>query len=334
MAKRRGTETGGPAAYLIVGGDTSLRVARRQEIVSQLLPVGAREFGVEKISLDRGSLPTVLARAATRPLLSPRQVLVLDNLDALGEEDVPALEKYFQRPAEFTILVFEAAKLDQRTRLAHLLLDKCRVFEADALDNQEAVHAVEELARAKKLKMARETAEELVYVLGSDLGRLRSEVEKLLAYVGTGHEVTSADVVAVVSAARRLSAFELADALGERRTAEALVLLRRLVESGEQPVGLVGVLAWLYRQLLQARTLPGNAPVWRAAQVLQAPRSRVQDLLRQGRRFSHQDLAEGLSALLQADVALKSSPPDPGGLLEMLVVRLGRRVEDRVGDRT
>ncbi len=333
MARRRGTETGGPAAYLIVGEDSSLRLARRQEIVSQLLPVEAREFGVEKISLDRGSLATVLARAATRPLLSPRQVLVLDNLDALGEEDIPVLEEYFHRPTEFTVLVFEAGKLDGRTRLAHLLLDNCRVFEADALDSQEAIRAVEELGRAKKLKLEREMAEELVYVLGSDLGRLRSEVEKLLAYVGTGQEVTSADVVAVVSAARRLSAFELADALGERRTAEALVLLRRLVESGERPIGLVGILAWLYRQLLQARALPGNAPVWRVAQTLQAPRSRVQDLLRQGRRFTHQDLTEGLSALLQADVALKSSPADPGGLLEMLVVQLGRRVEDGVGDR-
>ena len=133
----------------------------------------------------------------------------------------------------------------------------------------------------------------------------------------------------MVSPARKFSVFDLAGLLAERNRAAALARLRRLLDSGENPVGIVGLLAWLYRQLLQAHALPPHTPIWKAAQTLRAPRSRLESLLRQARKFRRRELLAGLGILLEADVALKSSAPDPTAVLETVVMRLTAPVSEK-----
>ena len=319
-AGRRPTQS--HPAYLLLGEDLYLRDRLREEILDANVPVDAREFAVARYALDRTPLEEVLRRATILPMFAPRQVLLLSRVEKLPEEDLPHLKRYFDAPAEFTVLVFEAAKLDRRTRVARLLLERCQVQEADSPDDTGALAAAQQFAHDLGLRITRETAEDLVLALGNDLGLLRRELEKLRTYVGDRKEVTSADVAALVSPARRFSVFDLADPLAERRRAQVLLLLRRLLEAGESPVGIVGMLAWLYRQLLQAQALPRSAPAWQAAKVLRAPRTRIEPLLRQARKFRREDLQEAFVLLNEADVTLKSSPPDPVAVLETLVVRL------------
>lgn len=309
-------------AYLIVGNDSYLRTAQREEIIAANVPEEARAFAVAQFSLRQTPLAEVLAQAATRPLLSPRQVLVVTEIDTLTDEHLTRLEEYFAAPVDFTVLVFEAEKLDRRTRATKLLEENCRLHAADSPDEGMAVAVAEHVAQELGLKLDRETAEDLVFVLGNDQGQLRAELQKLRAYVGGRDTVTTKDVAAVVTPARQFSVFDLADLLANQRRPEALTRLRRLLEAGETPIGIVGLLAWLYRQLLQAQALPRDTPAWKAAQVLRAPRSKVDALLRQARRFSPEELQRAFAALLDADVTLKSSPPNPAAVLDLLLVRL------------
>lgn len=324
MAARSSTaRRAGRAAYCLVGPDSYLRTTRREEIIAATVPPEAREFAVARFSLERTALAEALALAATRPMLSPRQVILLTEAGAVGEEDVEALEAYFHSPAEFTVLVFEADKLDRRTRLWRLLEEHCEVFEAESpADDRAAAEAAERFAREAGLRMNRAAVEDLVDVVGTEHGRLRAEVAKLRAYTGARREATPDDVAAVVSPARKFRVFELADLLAERRRADALTLVRRLLEAGESPIGIVGLLAWLYRQLLLARAAPPGTPAWKLAGQLHAPASRVEALVRQAQRFPPEELRAAFGALLEADVALKSSPPNPAAILETLVVKL------------
>jgi DNA polymerase-3 subunit delta len=319
---RRKKRQAASTAYLLEGEDSYLRLQRREEIIAATVADEMRGFAVVHLDLRKTPLAQVLAQASTAPLLSPKQVLVLAPVEALGEEDLARLEEYLEAPAEFTVLVFEAEKLDRRTRAARLLLDRCQRVEVSTPDDSSAQRAVREFARALNVKLSPDTIEDLVFVLGTDQGRLHSELEKLRAYVGPGAEVSSVDVGLLVSSARQFSVFDLVDLLAERRPAEALARLRHLLDAGESPIGIVGLLAWLYRQLLVARALPRNLPPWRAAQALRAPRTRVEALLRQARRFSEEELRAGFEALRDADVDLKSGTPNPSATLEVLVVKL------------
>jgi len=319
-----------PAGYLILGEDSYLRERLREELIEERVPAEARAMAVARFDLGESPLAEVLRQAAAPSLFSPCQVLVLQRADALREADLEELEAYWEAPADFTVLVFEAERLDGRTRAARLLQERCRVLAADSPDDRGALASATRYAAEKKLELRPEAAEDLVFAVGPDQGRLRMELDKLAAYAGKGGQVTAEDVAAVVSPARQFQVFELADLLAEGRRAEALRLVRRLLEAGEQPVGVVGMLAWLYRQLLQARAFPPGTPVGKAAQTLR-PRSRVEALLRQARRFHPEELRAGFAALLEADVALKSSVPDAAAVLETLVLRLTAPGEKKEG---
>jgi DNA polymerase-3 subunit delta len=323
------------AAHLIEGEDSYLRQKIRGEIVEKLVPEEARAFAVQDFSLSRGNLSEVERAAAAPTLLSPRQVLVLREVERLGEEEVERLEALLDSLPEFTVLLFEEERLDNRTRVARLLREKCEVHEAESPQGAAAVRATEEWAGTIGLKLSRERAEDLVYVLGPEQGRLHAELEKLRAFVGGAREVTMDDMAAVVVAARQFSVFDMVDFLAERRRTEALALLERLLAQGENPIGLVGLLAWLYRQLLIARELPAGISPYKAAAALRAPATRVSQLLGQARKFQPQELREGIAALAEADETLKSSPPDPTTVVELLVVRLTGRApaQQRAGVR-
>lgn len=327
MSPRRPRRLSSPA-YLIVGEDSYKRGLLREEIIAANVPAEARGLAVAQYSLEETLLEEVLTQAGVRPLFSPRQVLVLTAVEAIDEEQLARLQEYWNAPADFTVLVFEAERLDRRTRAVQVLLERCQVHSAESPDDTGAIEAAERWARQRGVGLNREVAEELVFALGNDQGQLHAELEKLRSYVGERGEVTSDDVTAVVSPARQFSVFELADLLAEGRRGDVLVRLRRLLEAGESPMGIVGLLGWLYRQLLRAQALPRNTPAWKAAQTLRAPRMRVEGLLRQARKFQPEALRGAFAALLEADVALKSSPPDPAAVLETLVARLTKS-EDR-----
>lgn len=322
MAARRPSRRSASHAYLIAGADSYLRSQAREKIIAEKVPAEVRDFAVGRFSLERTPLGTVLAQALNRPMLSPVQVLVMTDLDGVKDDALAELEGYFSAPANFTVLVFEAEELDQRTRLARLLLEHCEFVDAKSRDGQDALEATRQFARELGLAVDAATAQDLVFAVGPNQGLLRAELEKLRAFAGKEGRVTSADLETLVSPARRFSVFELSALLAERRQDEALQRLRKLLQDGESPVGIVGLLAWLYRKLLQARALPPNTPAWRVARALRAPESRVTMLLRQAKRFSLEELRGAFAALLDADVALKSSPASPEAILEALVIEL------------
>ena len=144
--------------------------------------------------------------------------------------------------------------------------------------------------------------------------------------MGTGGQgqgrIATADVEALVVAARKNTVWQLAEMLGSRKRGAALAFLDNLLREGEQPVGIVGALAWSYRKLIEARDLPAHTSGWEAARQLQMNPVAAEAAVRQAHRVAKQDLLAGLTALAEADSELKSSNPDPRAFMEFLIARL------------
>jgi DNA polymerase III delta subunit len=142
------------------------------------------------------------------------------------------------------------------------------------------------------------------------------------------------EVAEVVEPARKFAVFDLVEPIVDRRREVALQLVRRLFEKGESPIGMLGALAWLYRQLLVAQSLGPDAPFEKARRALSGPSDRIHQLLRQARRFAPEELRAAFVALHKADVALKSSPPDPKLIVEVLVAELAGARKPLTGEFT
>ncbi|MFQ5926096.1 MAG: DNA polymerase III subunit delta [Terriglobia bacterium] len=310
-------------AYLLLGEDLYLRDLCREKLIEAAVPAELRGLAVARLSLKEVTLAEVLRQAQTLPMLSPRQVLLVSDIERARESELEALENYFEDSNPATVVLFETERLDRRTKLARLLLEECELLEVESPKEEgDAQAAAHRFAQELGLQLDPAATEELVFAVGPDLGQLRRELEKLRAYVGAGGTAHAEDVAAIVFAARKFSIFDLVDLLAERRRTDALARVHRLLETGESPIGIVGLLAWLYRQLLQAQAVPRGSPIWQVSRRLGPPRRRIEAVLRQARRFSPEELQQAFPLLLEVDWLLKSSPPDATTILEMLVLRL------------
>lgn len=176
-----------------------------------------------------------------------------------------------------------------------------------------------------------------------------NELQKLIDYAGERAAIDERDVDVVVGKTKEDSVFDLTNALSDKNAAAALSALKALLDQGEHPLMILTMISREIRFLLQASILlnSGRIPrinpnmdfawfqknIYTAATQLIPEKSKKEDLLlnkhpyviynalRNGGRFSHNDLITYLDDLLQIDRLLKSSTTDPQILLESFLLK-------------
>jgi len=332
----------GVTGALLLGSDFYLRDLCRAKVIDAFVPAEAREWGVSRFSAVEDDLDRVVAQLQTPSMLSPRQVVILQDVEAWQgreEEDEESgretkrsaiwqpLADYLNDPAPFSCLLLEAASLDRRTKLFKTLAEKMLVVSLSLGETAEeripvATAFVPQMAADLGITIESEASEDLADLLDGDLTHMRSELEKLAAYVADRKHVTCEDVDALVLSAKKYSVWQLADMLAERRRPPALAFLDSLLREGEQPPAIVGALAWMYRKLIEAQELSPRVSAGQAAGFLRMRQSAAAVALEQSRKIPRRQLLDGLVALYEADSRLKSGPADPRAVLEFLLARL------------
>jgi DNA polymerase-3 subunit delta len=320
-------------AILLLGEEPYLRDACRARLIEKFVPEASRTWAVSRYSAERGETEAALGQAQSLPMLSPQQVVFLEDAGAIEkfgdknrEETVAELEKYLGDPAPFTVLVIEAARLDERMKLAKILAAGTLVVEVGLGDNAQqrqsaAVMMAESLASEYGLKFEKGAAEELAERVAANLMCTKTEIEKLRSYLGERRTITREDVEAMVASERTTTVWELADLLASRQARKSLEFLDRLLRNGEEPLSMVGAMTWMYRKLIEASEIRGAMNGWQAARTLAMRPEQAEIALRATRKTSKAELLWGLRALERADDRLKSSN-DARTVMEFLMVEL------------
>jgi DNA polymerase III subunit delta len=326
-----------PGIFL-VGGDSYLREMCRKKLVDAYVAEGTRDWGVLKFSADDDDVSAILGQARTMPMLAPQQVIFVSEMEALerlGDDSrdslVKQISEYLDKPAPFTVLVFESTELDQRMRLAKVLGEKTLTVSVELSHKPEerarlAVPLSLEMAKELGATLEADAADELCDILNGDLASIHTELEKLYAYVGDRRTITRADVNLLVNSARKYKVWDLADMLAEQKPAQALEFLDRLLREGEAAPALLGGLAWMYRKLLEAKELPAGAPEWQVRSRLKMRGDAGERAVQQSRKFPKAQLTSGLAALYEADNRLKSGGANQRAVMEFLVTQLASPV--------
>jgi DNA polymerase III subunit delta len=321
------------SAILLLGDEPYLRDACRTQLIEGFVPQASRTWAVSRYSADRGETEAALSQAQSLPMLSPQQVIFLEDAEAIEklgdknrEETVGQLEAYLSDPAPFTVLVIEAARLDERMKLAKILIQKTLVVEVGLGEVPEqrqsaAVLMAQNFAKFQSLEFEKGAAEDLAERVSADLMRLKTEIEKLENYLGDRKKITRDDVNAMVAAEKTTNVWALADLLASRQGQKSMEFLDRLLRDGEAPLEMLGALTWMYRKLIEASEIRGAMNGWQAARTLGMRPEQADIALRAARKTSKAQLLSGLRALEKADDRLKSSK-DSRMVLEFLVTEL------------
>jgi DNA polymerase III subunit delta len=293
--------------YLLQGDDDIEKSALGHEF-EELVDEGLRAFNVERIhagevtSGDKlvEAVASLVAAARTLPMMAPRRVLIVLQAESLlmprRESDaasraLDALEALFKDPESHATIVLVAGPLDKRSRMYKLLLKHALLVECGAIEDQaDAERWIRNRVAAAGAQIDPAGARLLAQRGGTDIKRIRNDVERLLLYALGQKAIGLDDVRQIVGPAALQDDWAMANAVETGDGAAALRQLALVLDAGEAPEKVLGQLGWLVRT-----KFPMIAPG---------------------------ALRPAIEALFRTDLDLKRSGGDPRVLLERLVVEL------------
>ncbi|PYT60070.1 MAG: DNA polymerase III subunit delta [Acidobacteria bacterium] len=321
-------------AILLLGDEPYLRDSCRAHLMERFVPEAARVWAVSRYSAGRGETQAALEQAQTMAMLSPQQLVFLEDAEAIEklgeksrEEAAAQLAAYLEDPAPFTVLVVEATGLDQRMKLGKLLAEKTLVVNCGLGEQADerlaaAVLMARAIAKEQGVEFEKGAAEDLSEFVGADLMRLKTEIDKLATYAAERKLIRRADVSALVVSEKTTTVWELADLLASSQGKQALEFLDRLLREGEEPLQMLGAITWMYRKLIEASEVKGVANGWQAARALGMRPEQAEVALQSARKISKPRLLGALGALRRADDRLKGGTEDARTVMEFLVTEL------------
>lgn len=307
-AVRTQIQSGAPdAVYLLQGEDEVEKSALAHEF-EELVEEGLRAFNVESIhcgDLTSGdklaaAVSSLVTAARTLPMMVPRRVVLVFQADSLlvpkRESDaasraLDALETLITKPEPQTTVVLVAGNLDRRSRMYKLLARQVTLVECGALESQaDAERWVRNRVAAGGAQIDPAAARLLAERCGTDVKRLRNDVDRLLLYALGQKSISLDDARQIVGPAALQDDWAMTNAIEAGDARSALQQLALMLEAGAAPEKILGQLGWLVRT-----KFPMLAPA--------------------GVRAS-------IDAVFRTDLDLKRSAGEPRVLLERLVVEL------------
>lgn len=314
--------------YVLAGDEDFLKRRCRDAILKLALGDADPAFAVSAYPGDKLDFSTVRNDLDTLPFLSPCRVVVVDPADAFVTAHRPALEKYFAAPGAAGVLVLDVKTFPETTKLAKALPDAAKVS-CKAPPAYKLGAWVREWAKAGHGKaLAADAADLLVDLVGTAMGQIDQELEKLAVAVGGKREIEAADVARLVGRSAGADVFRILDAIGDGKPAAALGILERLFAEGEDPMAVLGPLTAQLRKLAAVgrQLADGQAlgPAMDAAKVPSWPQARA-SFQKQVKWLGRRRLDALTDWLVEINHGLKGGSALPERVqVERLVVRLAR----------
>jgi len=328
-AVRKQIEQGKPDPVYLIIGDDEAQMSDLATALGDLVEEELRAFCLERMhATDKSVTASSIVRAAqTLPMIGDRRVVIVLRAERIlkpkrkgkateggeadddegGEppSDLDALENYLKNPEPRNTLVLVAADADRQRKVYKSLQKHASIVECYGLkgsrdgkvDLRQVARTAEAIVKQAVIgggQQIEAAASRLVAErAGTDITRLRADLDRLLLYTAGKPKITLQDVQDVVSGETAQDDWAVTNAITQGNTAEALRHLGLAIESGGVSYQILGQLAWFVRERLTTAD-PRRVPA-------------------------------AVEALFRTDLELKSSGGDPRVLLERLVVELCRR---------
>lgn len=334
---KRQMETGELASlYLIAGEEKAMVRKAAQALIDRAAGDSFPDFNRNELE-GSCEVDSIIVAATGLPFMAERKCVAVKDLDIFSEAGrAKELFELLDDLPETTTLVlwfptFMPAKaqnqrwqelLRRAEKVGHVLL--CQRLSREDLARTLTV-------RAQRLGCALPVTsrQRLLEYAGNDLERLLGELEKLCAFaLGSGKtEITVKMVEDLVPKSVETTVYKLSDALVAGNFEQTYRLLQELLQQKEKPTRILAILAQPYMDMYRVRAAEDSGQPLEAisdyTDDYKGSRSfLVERARRAARRVPTPVLHRHLRLLLEADLALKSSPLDDRVILDSLIARM------------
>lgn len=209
------------------------------------------------------SIEDIISTSKRYPMMAERQVVIVKEAQDLVKT-IDKVESYAENPMPSTVLVFcyKYKTLDKRKKLTKLLEKNGLVFESKKLYENQVGDWLKRVLAGKKLNIEPKASAMLVDFLGTDLGKIANELDKLAIILPQGSTITPAVIEENIGFSKDFNVFEFRKAIGEKNQLKAYQIANYFAENPkENPMVVTTSLVFsFFVQLLQYHGLKDKNP--------------------------------------------------------------------------
>lgn len=318
-----------PTFYVFHGSDELTRSETVAEFRQRLGPAETSDLNTTWLDGRTVNFGELSHACQSIPFLADRRLVVVNGLLTRYGREGAAMKSLLdllpQLPETTRLILVEESALPDDHPVLKLIRDKgvgyARRFEPP--EPKALPQWVMRRAQKHGGQIEPEAAAQLAQVIGPELRLLDQEIGKLVTYAGPERAVTAADVALLVPYAQQAVIFDLVDALGQRDGRTATTTLERLLDDGQEPMGILGMIVRQFRLLIQVKELrEAGENAASVARILGLHPFPARKLYEQVVNFTTAQLEQVYRRLLDTDLQIKSGELTPEVALELLVAGL------------
>ncbi|MDX9928335.1 MAG: DNA polymerase III subunit delta [Bacteroidales bacterium] len=296
-------------------------------IEENVLTPEERDFNQNIVYGDDTTITGIIELARRFPMMASHQVIIVREAQTVKK--IEDLAIYLDNPLLSTILVinYKYRKLDKRTRLYKLLEEKGVFFESPRLYEYQVPGWINHYLMGRGVKIEPEAGQLLTEYLGTDLGKIANELDKLIISLPKANPVVNMAIVGKsIGISKDYNNFELQKAIGERNIEKANLIIKYFAQNPkDNPVILtLSVLFSYFSRVLMYHSLKDRTKNSVAAALKVNPFF-VREYETAARNYSVSKTVSVISLLRLYDMRSKGvgdGGTDHGDLLKELVYRI------------
>ncbi len=235
--------------YAICGDDQWLK-NKSLENIKNSLQIDLPEMNCFTYE-DGVDIDELLTACNTLPFFSMQKLVVVHNFvfpnGKKANEIKEKLANYSAKADESCVLVFVCDDDKNFKTMAGIQLVNCK-----HLDERAVASWIVAFCKRQGKQIASDVAGKIAQYCLCDMSRVATETEKLCSFAKG--EITSADVELLVHKDANYEIFKLSEMIANKNSAKALDTLQGLLNRGEQPRALFGLLYNFYRRMYYVKT--------------------------------------------------------------------------------
>lgn len=305
--------------FYLHGADEYRKSQAVGALVEAHLDPATRDFNLDRLRGREVGTEQLASVLGTPPMMAEWRVVVITEVEGLSGSSRAReiLVSTAKAPPPGLALILSCTP-PSRAKFYTELAAAARSAEFRPLGPDDVPGWLMEQAReALGVDMEPAAARALAQAVGTDLGVLSQELEKLSGYVQEGRPITRDDVAAAGTYLPTQDRWSWIDLVGQRDFPRALAGLRILMGQGESGVGLVIALA---NHFLRLGVLREMGPQELARLLPPNQKWLTRQLGEQARGWSSREIAAALDGLRLVDRRMKSSSVSEESLLQSWIL--------------
>jgi DNA polymerase-3 subunit delta len=305
--------------YLLHGDEPYFIDAITDLIEESVLTESEKEFN-QTVIYGRDTDPGRIIDTARRfPMMANYQVVIVR--EAQDIEKIENLQPYMEKPQPSTILVIahKYKKIDQRKGFAKSVLKAGVVFESSKFYDNKVPGWINEQVTGKGYSIRPEACQLLAEYLGSDLGRISNELEKLVINLPAGSTIDNSLIERNIGISKDYNIFELQNALGTKDVAKANRIINYFASNTKQnpTIVVLTVLFGYFMKVMIYHQLKDKSPK-NAAAALSVNPFFVKDYAVAAQNYPFKRIRVIIAMLREYDLRLKGVNNGSTGESELL----------------